>query len=148
MMAHGGEAPRVTPAAGVPMSVYGTGLSPNTVLSTLVSGYIGRWRVSRIIDPEPDVVTTRFPDWSVIVEFPRLEIREVMKAALGQDLLPAGVTRFLIPERVLRLNADLGLLRSQGDLSAKQEALDALIQARSRAGRVRRYEETVVVLDD
>jgi hypothetical protein len=148
ILAHGGDPPRVTPAAGTPMSALGEGLSPNSVLSTLVSGYIGRWRVSRIIDPDPDVVTTRFPDWSVIVEFPRLEVKEVMKAAIGHDLLPAGVTRFLVPERVLRLNADLSLLRSPGSLDAKQEALEGMILARSRAGRVRRYEEAVVVLDD
>ncbi|HEX9762395.1 MAG TPA: ParB N-terminal domain-containing protein [Acidimicrobiia bacterium] len=148
ILAHGGDPPRVTPAAGTPMSAFGEGLSPNAVLATLVSGYIGRWRVSRIIDPDPDVVTTRFPDWALIVEFPPLKVSEVMKAAIGQDLLPAGVTRFLVPERVLRLNADLRLLRSPGSLDAKQEALDLLIQARSQAGRVRRYEETVVILDD
>jgi hypothetical protein len=71
-----------------------------------------------------------------------------MKAALTQDLLPAGVTRFLVPERVLRLDADLALLRSASTLDTKQKALETLIQARSHAGRVRRYEETVVILDD
>jgi L-serine kinase (ATP) / ParB family transcriptional regulator, heme-responsive regulator len=148
ILAHGGDPPRVTPAAGTPMSALGEGVSSNAVLSTLVSGYIGRWRVSRIIDPDPDVVAQRFPDWSVIIEFPPLEVKEVMKAALGQDLLPAGVTRFLVPERVLRLDADLRLLRSPGSLTSKQEALETLIRARSEAGRVRRYEETVVILDD
>jgi hypothetical protein len=84
----------------------------------------------------------------VIVEFPRLEVKEVMKAALTRDLLPAGVTRFLVPERVLRLDAELALLRAGSSLESKQLALDALILARARAGRVRRYEETVVILDD
>jgi hypothetical protein len=148
IIAEGGDPPRVTVAAGTPMSILGKGLSPSAVLASLVSSYIGRWRVSRIIDPDLDVVTQRYPDWSVIVEFPRLTVKEVMKAALSQDLLPAGITRFLVPERVLRLDADLRLLRSPGSLETKQEKLDALIQARSRAGRVRRYEETVVILDD
>jgi hypothetical protein len=148
MLTHGGDPPRVSPAAGPPMAAMGEGLSPNALLSALVGGYIGRWRVSRIIDPDPDVVTSRFPDWAVIVEFPRLDINQVMKAALTQDLLPAGVTRFLVPERVLRLDADLALLRSASTLDTKQKALETLIQARSHAGRVRRYEETVVILDD
>lgn len=148
ILTHGDDTPRVNPAAGTPVTVLGEGLSPNTVLSTLVDGYIGRWRVSRIIDPDPDVVTTRFPDWSAIVEFPRLQVEQVMKAALSRDLLPAGITRFLVPERVLRLDADLTMLRSRSSLETKQQALDALILARSRAGRVRRYEETVVILDD
>lgn len=140
--------PRVTTADGASVSVLGSSLSPNATLTSLVDSYIGRWTASRIIDPAPDVVSLRFPDWSVVVEFPPLDAKEVIKAALGRDLLPAGVTRFLIPERVLRLNARVSLLQGSGSLAAKQEALDALIQARSRAGRVRRYEETVVVLDD
>lgn len=140
--------PRVTTADGTVVSVLGSSLSPNATLSSLVNSYIGRWTASRIIDPAPDIVSWRFPDWSVIVEFPPLDAGEVIEAALGGDLLPAGVTRFLIPERVLRLNARVSLLQGSGSLAAKQEALDALIRARSRAGRVRRYEETVVVLDD
>jgi len=143
-----GSPPRVTPADGDPLHVMGSGLSANATLSALVNTYVGRWTVSRIIDPAVDVVSWRFPDWSVIVEFPTMNVDQVLKAALGEDLLPAGVTRFLVPERVLRLNVDLALLEGAGDLAGKQEALDGLVQARSRAGRVRRYEETVVILDD
>ncbi len=141
-------APKVTPAEGQPVSVMGKGISVNATLKSLVGAYVGRWTVSRIIDPSVDVVSWRFPDWSVIVEFPCMIVDQVLKAALGDDLLPAGVTRFLIPERVLRLNIDLSILEGTGDLARRQEALDGLIQARSRAGRVRRYEETVVILDD
>lgn len=143
-----GTAPRVTVAGGPSVSVLGRAMSPNSTLSVLVDSYLGRWTVSRIIDPAPDVVSRRFPDWSVVVEFPTMKVDQVMKAALGGDLLPAGITRFLIPERVLRLNVGLDLLADSGSLAGKQEALDGLIQARSRAGRVRRYEETVIVLDD
>jgi hypothetical protein len=148
ILGEGGDAPRVTVAASTPMSVLGEGQSANASLSTLVGAYIGRWRVSRIIEPDPDVVTQRFPDWSAIVEFPRLRVKDVMKAALGDDRLPAGIIRFLVKERVLRLDADLRMLRSRGTLESKQESLDNLIQGRSRAGRVRRYEESVVILDD
>lgn len=139
--------PRVTTMNGTRLSVLGADLSPNATMSALVGSYIGIWTTSRIIDPRPEWVAMRFPDWSVVVEFPRLEMKEVIKAALGQDLLPAGVTRFLVPERVLRLNADVTLLE-QGDAESKQHALETLVETRSRAGRVRRYEETVVVLDD
>lgn len=140
--------PRLTPAKGNAVTVLGSGISVNATLSAMVDAYVGRWTVSRIIDPAVDVVSWRFPDWSVIVEFPTLDVDQVLKAAIGEDLLPAGVTRFLIPERVLRLNVDLALLEGSGDLAGRQEALDSLVQSRSRAGRVRRYEETVVILDD
>lgn len=135
--------PQVTTVDGERFSVLGMDMSPNTTLNALVDSYIGQWLTSRIIDPHPGTVTTRFPDWSVIVEFPAVRVEDVVKAALGADLLPAGVTRFLVPERVLRLSAPIELLES-GD----QEALDRLIDERSAGGRVRRYEETVVILDD
>jgi hypothetical protein len=139
--------PRVTTVDGSRSSVLGSDLSPNATMSALVGSYIGQWHTSRIINPDPEWVTRRFPDWSVVVEFPPLEIKEVIKAALGQDLLPAGVTRFVVPERALRLNADIALLE-QGDIEGKQHALETLVETRSRSGRVRRYEETVIVLDD
>lgn len=135
--------PQVTTREGNRFTVSGEDMSPNAALNTLVDSYIGQCLVSRIIDPHPDTVTTRFPDWSVIVEFPAVRIEDVVEAALGDDLLPAGVTRFLVPERVLRLMAPLEVLET-GD----QDALDRLVEERSAAGRVRRYEETVVVLDD
>lgn len=140
--------PRIHLAGGGTRSVLGTGPSVNATLSALVSGYVGRWTVSRVTDPSQDAVAWRFPDWSAIVEFPTLTVRDVMKAAVGDDPLPAGVTRFLVPERALRLNVDLSLLRADGSERAKQESLDALLAARARAGRIRRYEETIVILDD
>ncbi len=138
-----GGAPRVTVKDGPSLSVLGTDMSHNATMSALVASYIGRCETSRIIDPQATTVNRRFPDWSLIVEFPRVEVADVVEAALREDLLPAGVTRFLIPERVLRLHAPLSILDS-GD----QNALDRLIDERSVSGRVRRYEETVVILDD
>ncbi len=143
ILSHEEGKPQVTTIDGERFSVLGRDMSPNTTLNALVDSYIGQWLTSRIIDPHPDTVTTRFPDWSVIVEFQTVEIEDVVKAAMGSDLLPAGVTRFLVPERVLRLSAPIEILES-GD----QESLDRLVESRSAAGRVRRYEETVVVLDD
>lgn len=140
--------PKIHTSEGSSRSVRGAGISPNATLSTLVDIYIGRWTVSRVTDPARDYVATRFSDWSVLVEFPTLSIEDVMKAAIGEDFLPAGITRFLVPERALRLNIEMSLLSSPGSQSDKQEALDRLLEERALAGRVRRYDETVFILDD
>ncbi len=129
-------------------TVDGGPLSPNATLSALVDTYIGRWTVSRVTDHGTSSVAWRFPDWSVIVEFPTLSVEDVMKAAVGDDLLPAGITRFLVSERALRLNADLTLLSGPGTREEKQEALDGLLETRAHNGRIRRYEETVYILDE
>lgn len=147
-MAPFGEPPRIHVVEGGYSSVVGKGLSPNATLSALVDTYIGKWTVSRVVDPATETVTWRFPDWSVIVEFPRLSVEDVVQAAVGDDLLPAGITRFLINDRALRINIDLALLASDTSQQEKQEALDRLLGERAHAGRIRRYEETVYVLDD
>lgn len=130
------------------MLVLGEGISPNATLSSLVSSYVGKWRVSRAADPGLDPVSWSFPDWSAIIEFPILTLDDVTKAAVIDDLLPAGITRFLVNERALRLNVGLDLLASPGLVEEKQEVLDSLIAERAADGRVRRYEETVFILDE
>lgn len=142
------DPPRLHTAADGVWSVRGEGVSANATLSALVETYIGRWTVSRVADPATESVEWRFPDWSAVVEFPTLTFDDVMLSAESEDLLPAGITRFLVSERALRLNADLTLLTSPGTQADKQEALDGLLEARAQAGRVRRYEETVYILDD
>lgn len=129
-------------------AVLGIGISPNATLSSLVASYIGRWRVSRVTDPNLDPVSWSFSDWSVVVEFPTLTLDHVVKAAIAEDLLPAGITRFLVNERALRLNAPLDLLAAGGTVEEKQKGLDDLISQRAADGRVRRYEETVFILDE
>ena len=71
-----------------------------------------------------------------------------MKAALGEDLLPAGITRFNVPDRALGVKADLTMLRSPGSVSDKQALLDRLLQARTRTGRVRHYPDGVFIFDE
>jgi len=146
-LAADGPAPRVWLPDGKARAVTGSGLSDNAALSRLVSTYIGRWTVNRVIDPGADEIARQFPDWGALIEFPALTIPDVTEAALGADLLPAGITRFVVPDRALRLNYGLDELRA-GALEAKQRRLDEMIQERARLGRVRRYAEPVIILDD
>lgn len=125
----------------------GIGISPNATLAHLVKTYIGQWQVNRA--PEPDIQLARnFGDWTALVEFPTLTVEDVMTAAVSNDLLPAGVTRFLVPERALRLNVPIDLLETGQSVEDKQASLDAMLDERARNGRIRRYAEPVYILDD
>lgn len=126
----------------------GLGISPNATLAHLVKSYTGVWQVNRIPEPEPSSAARSYSDWTALVEFPTLTVEDVMEAAIGQDLLPAGVTRFLVPERALRLNMPIELLEGEEGLEQKQRALDDLLAERAAGGRVRRYAEPVFILDD
>lgn len=140
--------PIIRTVDGESHSVLGAGISPNATLSALVDTYVGKWTVNRVADPSIESVEWRFPDWCAVLELPTLTVEDVMKAAVGEDLLPAGITRFLIQERVLRLNIDLSLLGSDRTQEEKQKSLEDLLEQRANEGRIRRYEETVFILDD
>ena len=140
--------PRLRMVDGSVHSVVGKDVSLNAALAALVDSYVGLRSVSRITDPNDNSVPWRFPNWVAVIEYPTLTVEDVMKAAVEVDLLPAGITRFLVPERALRLNLDLDLLTAPDDIADKQAALESLLSNRARSGRIRRYEETVVILDD
>lgn len=140
--------PCVATADGDRRTVHGDGLSLFSVLSALVHSYVGQWTVNRVTDGELGLVPERFPDWGAVVEFPVLTMGDVMKAALGDDLLPAGITRFNVPGRALRLNADLAMLEPSGSVAEAQALLDQLIGARMNSGRVRHYPSSVIIFDE
>lgn len=140
--------PSIHPHEGPSRLVIGIdGLSENATLSSLVRTYIGRWRVTRTTDPRRDHVAASYPGWAAIVEFPIVTVEDVMAAAVGHDLLPAGVTRFLVPNRALRLNVPLEHLDG-ASVPAAQTALNRLLEERASDGRIRRYEGPIYILDD
>ncbi len=85
---------------------------------------------------------------AALVSFSHLSLDEVTAAAEGGDRLPAGITRFVIPGRVLRLGVPLRLLADDIPLDEKQAELDRLVEDRARNGRIRHYTEPVFVLDE
>lgn len=147
-ISEGSDNPSLHMSSGSIYTVSGAEVSPNAALKAMVGSYSGRRTVSRVTDPRDETVPWKFPTWAAVIEFPTLSVEDVMNAAVGDDLLPAGITRFLVPERALRLNLDLELLRSSGSVEEKQQALESMLAARAQSGRIRRYEETVVILDD
>ena len=147
-ISEGSDNPSLHMSSGSIYTVSGKDVSPNAALKAMVGGYSGRRTVSRVTDPRDETVPWKFPTWAAVIEFPTLSVEDVMKAAVGEDLLPAGITRFLVPERALRLNLDLELLSSSSKIEEKQQALESMLAARAQSGRIRRYEETVVILDD
>jgi hypothetical protein len=140
--------PSIHPHEGPSRLVTGVdGMSDNATLSSLVRTYIGRWRVTRTTDPRREHVAASYPGWAAIVEFPIVTVEDVMAAAVGNDLLPAGVTRFLVPNRALRLNVPLDFLEA-GSVSGAQTSLNRLLEERASDGRIRRYEGPIYILDD
>ena len=140
--------PRVWAPGVSPIAVIAVDVTPNRALTALVATYMGKWKSNRVTTADVATVSTRFPDWGALIEFPELTIPDVTSAALSADLLPAGITRFVVPDRALRLNYDLDELRAGGSALEKQERLNRILEERAREGKIRRYAEPVVILDD
>jgi hypothetical protein len=84
-----------------------------------------------------------------IVVFPHYEPAEILVAARDGVHLPPGITRHIIRGRAMRLNYPLDALQDNGDsLEVKNLQLQAWIQERSAAKRVRYYAEPTFLFDE
>lgn len=141
-----GGTPRISTRDGRSAAITGPG-SRFGILTSLVASYVGRWPVSRVITVDIPEVPRLYPDWAVLVEHPTFGVDDVMKAALSGDRLPAGVTRFVVPDRALRVNVDLAML-SEGPHEQRQEELERFVADLIAGGHVRHYTDSVVIFDE
>jgi len=89
-----------------------------------------------------------YPDLAALVLFPAFEKSEIMQLVADHLKLPTGLTRHSIPGRVLRVNIQLDVLRSDLSLEDKNEWLEAFVRIRVQERHVRFYPEPVFIFDD
>jgi hypothetical protein len=87
------------------------------------------------------------PSGTIAVIFPRYTKQDLLALTQAGGILPAGITRHIIPGRVLRLNLPLATLR-KGSWEAQQAWFAAWIAERIAAGRVRLYSEPTWLFDE
>ena len=75
-------------------------------------------------------------------------LRTLFDAAAQGEFLPAGLTRFVIPGRILRLNADLERLKRDEPLAEKRAWFNDFLAGKLSRSRLRVYQEPVVLLDE
>jgi hypothetical protein len=118
------------------------------VLNDVVEAY-GQWgNVERTLTTDMEWLASQFPDLAALVIFPRFTPQTILELANQGRTVPAGITRFVIPGRILRLNAPLAKLAADEPLAQKQAWLDNLIRKKVLERQVRFYEEPVVLLDE
>ncbi|MCI0691630.1 hypothetical protein L0337_06430 [candidate division KSB1 bacterium] len=89
-----------------------------------------------------------YPDLAALVLFPPFAKSEVVQLVTDNLKLPTGLTRHSIPGRVLRVNIQLDVLRSDLSLEDKNEWLEAFVRMRVQERHVRFYPESVFIFDD
>jgi phosphoglycerate dehydrogenase-like enzyme len=124
------------------------GVNHLDALNKLTHTYIEASYVTRSTENDINLVAEEYPDLAALVIFPKYEIDQVLQIARARRALPAGITRFLIPGRVMRINADLAVLKSSQSLSEKNEWLYELTMQKLADDQVRYYQEPVYLLDE
>ena len=124
------------------------GRSEAGLLSKIVATYQGKTPIFRVASLTLEELLRQHESVSALVVFPRFPPEEVLSLATREAKLPTGITRFVIPGRVLRVDFPLEILRSATPREVKNGKLEAYIRERLRRGRVRSYQESVILFDE
>jgi len=89
-----------------------------------------------------------YEEFAGVLVFPSIEVEEVVEAAINEIVLPAGLTRFIVSPRALRVNYPLEQLAEKLPIETKQERLNAWVQERVQNQAVRYYAESTIVFDE
>ena len=118
------------------------------VMNALVSRYTDWGQVERTLLTDLSRLLGQFPQMTAAAIFPQFQPETVFKVASRGDLLPAGLTRFVIPGRILRLNAELSRLKKEESLPAKRAWFNQFLEEKLARSRMRYYQEPVILLDE
>ncbi|MCJ7511647.1 MAG: hypothetical protein MUO23_01600 [Anaerolineales bacterium] len=117
-------------------------------LHRIVEAYTGRCELERISAVRAAGLQNLYPDFAALMVFPRFELEDVIRAASQGVLLPAGLTRFLVSPRALRVNYPLDRLASGRSAEEKQEELEHWLRTVVASRRVRYYGEATYLFDE
>lgn len=118
------------------------------VMNALVARYTTWGEVERTLLTDLSRLLSQFPQMVAVAVFPQFTPETVFNLARQGYLLPAGLTRFVIPGRILRLNADLARLKKNEPLAAKRAWFNHFLEEKLARSRLRYYQEPVILLDE
>ena len=119
-----------------------------TIMNQLVASYTEWGSVERTLLTDRTRLLAQFPQMTAVAIFPQFKPETVFDVASRGEFLPAGLTRFLIPGRILRLNADLERLKRDEPLTEKRVWFNQFLAEKLSRSRLRYYQEPVILLDE
>ena len=118
------------------------------VMNDLVASYTDWGNVERTLLTDLPRLSEQFPQLTAVAIFPQFAPETVFDVASKGGFVPAGLTRFVIPGRILRLNMELDRIKAKDTLAAKRAWFKQCLADKLTSSRLRYYEEPVVLLDD
>lgn len=144
----GGVCALVTPDDRAAVVEADRGMNRFRAAEAATAAYTRVAEVTRTLDRDITELAVRHPSMDVLVVFPHYSVEQVLLAARSGQLLPAGVTRFVVPGRVLHLDVELEWLRSDQSLRDKNRKLHRDLRELQQSGGVRYYREPVYLLSE
>ena len=117
-------------------------------LNRLTNAYIEASVVTRTTHIDIGELIKAYPDMAALMVFPKYGPRQVVQIARSGHALPAGITRFLIPGRVIGLNAQMDILKAGATLQEKNQWLYQFTMEKLDYDKARLYQESVYLLDE
>ena len=124
------------------------GVNRLEALNNLTTTYIDNSITSRTMNRDIRKLLHEFEDMTALVTFPKYEVNQVIQLAQAGRRLPAGITRFIVPGRILRVNLPLEILRADQSLRDKNRWLQEHLIEQQKEGHIRYYAEPVYLLDE
>ena len=125
------------------------GVNRMDALNKLVAAYINAGHVERTLEQDVIKLREQYPELGALIVFPEYTVQQVIQfSLLNGRYFPAGITRFIIPGRILRLNADLDVLKSDQSLRDKNRWLYKTLLEKQQKSGIRYYAEPVYLLDE
>lgn len=126
----------------------GEGRNRFEAVAAVAEAYIAAAVVSRTLERDMRRLAGWYSDMTALVEYPEFTVEQVLLAARSGRLLPAGVTRFIVPGRVLHLDVPIDMVVGERTLEEKNRWLHDFLTEKERAGEIRYYGEPVYILDE
>lgn len=118
-------------------------------LNRLVTLYTGEREIIRAVTSDLSELRAAHSNLTAVISFPRYTVHDILNFGRSGVCVPPGITRCIIPGRILRVNLDLNLLASRVlTLEQKNALLHEYIHARLQRQPLRYYEEPVYILED
>jgi hypothetical protein len=124
------------------------GVNHLDALNKLTNAYIEASVVTRTTLSDIGELINAYPDMAALMVFPKYDPQQVVQIARSGRALPAGITRFLIPGRVMRLNIQMDILKTGTTLQGKNQWLYQFTMDKLDHDKARLYQEPVYLLDE
>jgi hypothetical protein len=118
------------------------------LLNDLVGTYKGRADVYRASNDDFAKQSASYSDITALVVFPSFRPSDLVALVRRGEMLPSGITRHIIPERALRINIPLSVLKEDRSLAEKEAWLDQWWRDRLTLNAVRFYAESTFLFDE